>query len=180
MDLSYFLRSKFKFIFELLYLLLDWLYQPFDLFSTVYKRLNIKRLKKSMSFCGENVYIGPQVILNDPSNIELGNNACIGAFTHIFGTGGVKIGDGTMISTHCSIATITHLNNSCSRVADHVILRPVIIGKNCWIATGAIVLPGITIGDHAIIGAGSVVTKDVAPKSIVAGCPAKLLKEVEF
>ncbi|MBV8883060.1 MAG: hypothetical protein JO235_03535 [Chroococcidiopsidaceae cyanobacterium CP_BM_RX_35] len=177
---SYFFSSNHEIIVRPLYYIADLLYKPWDFFNTVYKRLNRKRLKKSMKFCGENVYIGPQVIIDEPFNLELGNNTCICEFTHISALGGVRVEDGTMISSHCSIATITHPNNSHNRITEPVITKPVVIGRNCWIGTGAILLPGITIGDDAIVGAGSVVTKDVLPKTVVIGSPATVLKEIEL
>ena len=85
-----------------------------------------------------------------------------------------------MISSNCSITSVTHLSNSSFRLLKPSIEKPIIIGKNVWIGTGAIILPGITLGDHAIIGAGSVVTKDVPPETIVVGNPAKYLRKVEL
>lgn len=54
---------------------------------------------------------------------------------------------------------------------------PVVIGRNVWIARGAVVMPGVTIGDHAVVGAGAVVTRDVPPRSLVAGNPARVVRE---
>lgn len=176
---SHFSWSNHKTINDLLYQGVDLLYQPFDFFNNVHERLVRKRLKKSMRFCGENVYIGPNVRIDEPFNLELGNNTCICTLTHISALGGVKIGDDTMISSLCSITTLTHPINSRSRVAEPVISKPIVIGRNCWIGTGAIILSGITVGDDAIIGAGSVVTKDVSPATVVVGSPAKVLKEIK-
>ncbi|MBV9386685.1 MAG: hypothetical protein JOZ78_09680 [Chroococcidiopsidaceae cyanobacterium CP_BM_ER_R8_30] len=178
--MSTYFRYSHEIIVRPLYHIADFLYKPWDFFNVVYNRLKRKRLKKSLKFCGGNVYIGPQVIIDEPFNVELGNNTCVCEFTHISGLGGVRIEDGTMISSHCSIATITHPKNSYSRITDPVITKPVVIGRNCWIGTGAIILPGITIADNAIVGAGAVVTKDVLPKTIVVGSPAKFLKEVNL
>lgn len=57
--------------------------------------------------------------------------------------------------------------------------RPIRIGADCWIGGGATILGGVTVGDGAVIGAGSVLTKDVAPRTVVAGNPARLLKSVD-
>ena len=85
-----------------------------------------------------------------------------------------------MISSNCSITTTTHPIDSAKRFAEDGITKPVIIGKNAWLGMGAVLLPGITIGDDSIVGAGSVVTKDVPPKSIVVGNPAKVLRKIEL
>jgi acetyltransferase-like isoleucine patch superfamily enzyme len=85
-----------------------------------------------------------------------------------------------MISSNCSITSVTHPSNSSFRLLKPSIEKPIIIGKNVWIGTGAIILPGIIVGDHAIIGAGSVVIKNVPPETIVVGNPAKYLRKVEL
>lgn len=65
-------------------------------------------------------------------------------------------------------------------LANRMVLRckPVHIGRNVWIGVGAIILPGVTIGDNAVVAAGAVVTKDVAPNTIVGGNPAKFIKNI--
>ncbi len=156
------------------------IYIPLDKFLTIYEEGKKKRLISSFKACGEGTYLGPQCIIHDSYNLELGNNVCINSFTHIFAGGGVKIGDNSMISANCSISSITHPNNSTDRLADPLIYRLVIIGKNVWIGMGAIILPGVTIGDDAIVGAGAVVTKSVAPRTVVVGNPARPLKRVEL
>ncbi|WP_308189864.1 DapH/DapD/GlmU-related protein [Nostoc sp. XA010] len=96
----------------------------------------------------------------------------------IFLLGGVKIGSGTMISRNCSITTVTHSINSADRSLG--ITKPVTIGRNVWIGTGAIILPGVTIGDYSVVGAGAVVTKSIPAMQVFVGNPAKFLKEVKF
>ena len=111
--------------------------------------------------------------------IELGDRVCIGEFTHIVATGGVRIGDRTLIASHCSITTMTHPVNSTNRIDDTLIVKPVEIGTNVWIGTGAIIIPGVGIGDNFIIGAGAVVTKNVPVNSGYIGNPSRYLKSVE-
>ena len=158
----------------------DIFYRAFDRFMREYDDFRIRRIKRSLKSCGERVYISSKCIIWGESGLELGDDIDINSFTHIFATGGVKIGDGTLISSNCSLASVTHPINSEKRFEEPIIEKPIIIGKNVWIGTGAIIVPGVTIGDHAIVGAGSIVTKDVQEKTIVVGNPAKFLRDVEI
>jgi acetyltransferase-like isoleucine patch superfamily enzyme len=100
----------------------------------------------------------------------------IHSFTHIFGGGGVHIGARTMVSAGCSIAAITHTEKIATRPIG--ILLPVTIEEDCWLGTGAIVLPGVRIGRGSIIGAGAVVTKDIPPLSLAVGIPARVVRQI--
>jgi len=108
--------------------------------------------------------------------VTLEDDVGINAFTHIFGGGGVHIGARTRISTGCSIASITHSEAIATR--NHGIELPVVIEEDCWLGTGAIVLPGVRIGRGSIIGAGAVVTKDVPPLSVALGVPARIVRQI--
>ena len=79
--------------------------------------------------------------------------------------------------------TVTALNHnfeeSSKRIDEQgVTTKPVIIGNDIWIGANAVLLPGVTIGDHSVVAAGAVVTKDVPPHSLVAGVPAKIIKKI--
>jgi len=86
---------------------------------------------------------------------------------------------GIHIKENCLIASgVTILSHDhCKRVNNQPLLADIFIGKNCFIAVGATLMPGITIGDEVIIGAGAVVTKNVPSNVIVAGNPAKIIRE---
>ena len=83
----------------------------------------------------------------------------------------VCIGEDVRLITGSHDVTSPHFN---------LVTRPITINDNVWIATGAIVLPGVTIGEGAVVGAGSVVTKDVEPWTVVGGNPAKFIKKREL
>ena len=85
---------------------------------------------------------------------------------------GIHIGRNTLIASQVSIMSHDH----CKRVNNQPLLADVYIGENCFIAIGAIIMPGVRIGDQVIVGAGSVVTRDVPSNTIVAGSPAKIIK----
>lgn len=110
-------------------------------------------------------------------NIHLGKNVFINSSCHFQDQGGIYIGDNVLIGHNVTLATINHdLDPKMSRKNHHA---PIFIKDNVWIGSGAIILPGVTIGEWSVIGAGSVVTKDVPPYSVYAGVPAKFIKKVE-
>lgn len=126
---------------------------------------------------GENCVISPTASFYHPERISIGDAAYIGHNTKIYGRGGVTIEDHTLISDDVCIMSSTHRYKESNLVPiDQVeFLDPVHIGVGCWIGIRVIILPGLRIGDGAIIGAGSVVTKPVAAGDIVAGNPARIV-----
>ena len=148
-------------------------------FSRLHNAFLLRKRVRSFKTCGKVGFISPLCCIVDEAKVELGDRVCIGEFTHIVATGGVRIGDRTLIASHCSITTMTHPVNSINRIDDPVIVKPVEIGENVWIGTGAIILPGVAIADNSIIGAGAVVTKNVPANSVYVGNPARYLKSVE-
>ena len=99
-------------------------------------------------------------------NIHLGKNVFINAGCRFQDQGGIYIGDGTFIGHNVILATLNHDLNPNSRADMYP--KPIHIGKKVWIGSGAIVLPGVSIGDNSVIAAGSVVTKNV-PENVVYG-----------
>jgi acetyltransferase-like isoleucine patch superfamily enzyme len=120
--------------------------------------------------------ISPHAIIWGTRGVTLEDDVVINSFTHIFGGGGVHIGARTMISTGCSIASITHSERLATRRLG--IEVPVNIEEDCWLGTGAIVLPGVHIGKGTIIGAGAVVTKDIPALSMAMGIPARVIRQI--
>lgn len=111
-------------------------------------------------------------------NIHIGKNVFINCCCHFQDQGGIYIGDGTLIGSHTVLATINHSQDPTER-ADNL-PSPIHIGKNVWIGSQSTILPGVTIGDGAIVAAGAVVTKDVPPNTVVGGVPAKAIKKVNI
>jgi acetyltransferase-like isoleucine patch superfamily enzyme len=85
---------------------------------------------------------------------------------------GIHIKEHTLVASRVSIMSHDH----CKRVDNQPLLADVYIGRNCFIAVGAIIMPGVTIGDETIVGAGAVVTKNIPSNCIVVGNPAKIIK----
>ncbi len=110
-------------------------------------------------------------------NIHIGRDVFINAGCCFQDQGGIHLGDGCLIGHRVVLATINHVIAPEQR---HICRpAPIVIGKLVWIGAGAIVLPGVTIGDHAIIGAGAVVTRSVPAGAIAVGVPARVTGQVD-
>ena len=90
--------------------------------------------------------------------------------------GGIRLGDGCLIGHQVVIATLNHDLDPAKRGS--MIPKKVTLGKNVWVGAHATILPGVTVGDNAVIAAGAVVTKDVPANTVVAVVPAKIIKKI--
>ena len=111
-------------------------------------------------------------------NIKIGKNVFINACCRFQDQGGIEIGDGSLIGHNTTIATLNHDFNPDKRANLHP--SPVKIGKKVWIGSDCTILPGVEIGEGAVIGAGSVVTKNVPASSVAVGNPARVIKQIEI
>ena len=116
------------------------------------------------NWAGKNVHFGKGVYAN--FNLTLVDD------THIY------VGDYTMLGPNVVLATAGHPILPELRPLAYQYNMPVHIGKNCWLGAGVIVLPGVTIGDNTVIGAGSIVTKDIPANVVAVGNPCKVLREI--
>ena len=124
----------------------------------------------------ESVMVLPPFYTDYGRNIEFGKNVFVNTNCTFMDRGGILIEEGALIGPNANLITLNHNQDLKKR---HITCSaPIHICKNVWIGVGATVLPGITIGEGAIIAAGAVVTKDVPPMSIAAGVPAKLLDKI--
>ena len=114
--------------------------------------------------CGKNIQLGRRVFINSGCCFQ--------------DQGGIEIGDDALIGHQVVIATLNHDLHPLRRGS--MTHKPVKIGKKVWIGAHATILPGVTIGNGAVIAAGAVVTKDVPPNTVVGGVPAKILKEIDL
>ncbi|KIO38006.1 sugar O-acetyltransferase [Shewanella sp. cp20] len=113
---------------------------------------------------GQNLHVAPQVFIN--VNVTLQDNAPI------------TIGRQTMIGPNVQCYTANHPLDAERRCQGWEQAEAIQIGERVWIGGGAIILPGVTIGDEAVIAAGAVVTKDVAPRTLVGGNPARVMRYI--
>lgn len=138
-----------------------------------------KMLKNMFAEIGEDCYIEPPLHSNwGGKHVHFGKgvyanfNLTLVDDTHIY------VGDYTMIGPNVVLATAGHPILPELRPLAYQYNMPIHIGKNCWLGAGVIVLPGITIGDNSVIGAGSVVTKDIPANVVAVGNPCKVLREI--
>ncbi|MEM6888853.1 MAG: sugar O-acetyltransferase [Pseudomonadota bacterium] len=110
-------------------------------------------------------------------NIHLGQNVFFNYGCVVLDVCPVTIGDMTQIGPMVQILTADHPRDAETRDAGLEFGKPIFIGRNVWIGGGALVMPGVKVGDDAVIGAGSVVTHDVAENTTVAGVPARPLHD---
>lgn len=110
-------------------------------------------------------------------NIAIGKDVFINSGCHFQDQGGIEIGDGALIGHNVVLATVNHDLEPKENRKNHY--APIKIGAHVWIGSNATVLPGVTIGDYAVIGAGAVVTRDVPAMAVAGGVPAKVLKMIQ-
>lgn len=134
-------------------------------------RYRIKRILSQCASTGGDVRLQMPLTIYHPDQLTIGNQVAIGEYTHIRASGGVSIGNRVLVASHVVITTRGH-PKSLPRYGV-TIDKPIIIKDDVWIGAGAIVLPGVTIEEGAIIGAGSVVTENVASFTIIGGVPAR-------
>lgn len=132
-----------------------------------------KILAERLGAVGEGAQIRPPFFCDYGFNIKLGANVFLNFNCVVLDVVEVAIGDETQIGPAVQIYAADHPRDPAQRRKGLELGRPVRIGRNVWIGGGAIILPGITIGDDAVIGAGSVVTKDVEAGATVVGNPAR-------
>lgn len=124
----------------------------------------------------ENARIGPRVRIRNPSNITIGTGTAIIGRAWIDSWGPVHIGRNVLLNDDVSLLTASHVVNSVDLVED---VRPITIGNYAWLPQRIIVLPGVSIGESAVVGTGSVVTRDVPEYTVVAGNPALVVSKRE-
>ena len=138
-----------------------------------------KLLKEMFAEIGENCYIEPPLRANwGGKNVHFGNNVYANFNLTLVDDTHIYVGDCTMFGPNVVIATAGHPINPELREKAYQFNMPVYIGRNCWLGAGVIVLPGVKIGDNSVIGAGSVVTKDIPSNVVAVGNPCKVLREI--
>lgn len=131
-----------------------------------------------LKHCGENFTCCSGTIIHGAKAIKIGNNVRIGERNCIHGHGGLTIGNNVKLGPEVFIWTMTHNYYAPKQLPFDEInfKRPVTIENNVWIGAKVCIIPGVTIGEGAVVAMGATVTKDVPPCAVVGGNPAKILK----
>lgn len=142
--------------------------RPGKLFATLWYRLRL-------GHCGRNVDFETRMVIRNPRLISIGNGCSFSAYVVLDAHDRITIGDNCMFALRVTVATATHDHKHTPMNATFT-TRPVTIGSDVWFGVGATILPGVVIGDGAVIGAHALVNRDVPPRAIVGGVPARVLK----
>lgn len=136
-------------------------------------------IKEMFAEAGEGCYIEPPFRANwGGKHVRLGNYVYANFNLTLVDDGYIDIGDNVMFAPNVTVITATHPVLPALREKGLQFNVDVKICNNVWIGAGAIIMPGITVGENSVVGAGSVVTKDVPPNTVVVGNPARVLREI--
>lgn len=149
----------------------------YNLTTTMEERYAI--LQKMLGQIGRTTIIEPPYYCSYGKNTYIGEHCYLNFMCTILDNNVVRIGDHVMIGPAVQIYTAAHPLEFEERIAGWEVAKAITIGDNVWIGGAAVLLPGVTIGRNAVLGAGSVVTHDVAENTVVAGNPARVIREIE-
>ncbi|WP_372739246.1 DapH/DapD/GlmU-related protein [Neptunomonas sp.] len=161
--LFFFFTKSYRFIYKLFKL------------QGIFYGINRAKQRERVKHLGKYSDISPDVIIKYPKNLTMGMRSSLGYSSFVDAGGGVSIGDFVMISHFVSINSMSHPTTPPYHGTVKAQIR---INDHAWIGAGSIIMQGVEIGEGSIVGAGSVVTKDVPAWTIVAGVPAKHIRNV--
>ena len=128
---------------------------------------------------GQGAMIEPPFHCNYGRNIHIGEHAYLNFSCNIVDCNEVRIGRNVMIGPAVQIFTAAHALQAEARIQGWEVAKPVVVEDNVWLGGGTILLPGVRVGRNAVVGAGAVVTRDVPADTVVAGNPARVIRELE-
>lgn len=135
-------------------------------------------IREILGKTGEHVFVEQPFRCDYGTNIEVGEGFYANYNLTVLDVGKVTIGDNVQCAPNVSIYTAGHPLHPDSRNSGYEYGIPITIGNNVWLGGNVILLPGVTIGDNCVIGAGSVVTRDIPANSLAAGNPCRVLREI--
>ena len=135
-------------------------------------------LRKIFGKLGDNPYVEPMLFCGFGFNIEAGDNFFANNNCVFVDPGKITFGDDVKIAPQCGFYTALHPLDPQHRKDNLEAAYPITVGNNVWFGGGVKVLPGVTIGDNCVIGAGSVVTKDIPANSLAVGNPCRVIRPI--
>lgn len=151
----------------------------------LYRRFNREELDKAASLAlldellgshGERCHINPPVYCDYGRNIHVGENFYANVNCTLLDVCEIRIGDNVLLAPNVQILTASHPIAVAPRVQGVEFGKPVTLGHNVWVGGGSILCPGVSIGDNSVIGAGSVVTRDIPANVVAVGNPCRVLR----
>ena len=136
-------------------------------------------LRQLFASVGEGVFIEPPFRCDYGRNIHLGNHVYLNFDCIILDVAPVTIGDGCLLAPRVCLTTAGHPTDPATRRSGLEFGKPIVLGDNVWLGAGVIVNPGVTIGENTVVASGAVVTKDLPPNVVAAGCPARVIRYLE-
>ena len=128
---------------------------------------------------GENCFIKPPFLCDYGEFIILGNNFFANYGCKLVDGGTIRFGDDVLVGPGCTFVTVNHAVAPERLLTGVMQCKPITVGHNVWFGAEVTVCPGVTIGDNCVIGAGSVVTKDIPPNTVAVGNPCKVVRSVD-
>jgi maltose O-acetyltransferase len=136
-------------------------------------------LQQLLGQIGQNSIVEPPFYCSYGQNIHIGDHVYLNFMCTILDNNEVHIGHHVMIGPVVQIYTVAHHLQAEARIQGWEVAEPIVIEDNVWLGGGAILLPGVTIGRNAVVGAGAVVSRSVPANTVVAGNPATVIREIE-
>ena len=155
----------------------DALLRLYNLTGAVPERQSI--LQQLLGQIGRDSIIEPPFYCVYGRNIHIGDCVYLNVMCTILDCNEVHIGHHVMIGPSVQIYTAAHALEAKARIQGWEVAKPIVIEENVWLGGGAILLPGVTIGRNAVVGAGAVVSRSVPANTVVAGNPARVIREIE-
>ena len=136
-------------------------------------------LKELLPNCPDDIYVTPPFYCDYGYNIKAEEKVYLNFNCVFLDVCEIRIGARTLFAPNVQLYTAAHPLSAKERAEEVEFGKPITIGKDCWLGGNVIVMPGVTIGDRVVVGAGAVVTKDIPSDSLAVGNPAKVIRKIE-